>query len=438
MLSTFWAAPKPKIRIDAYQGVFHIRPPNEFEGVGTDDDPHRGPDETFWGRIFLSLPSPNHIRSLTITLSATYVLDMPGRKRESGGLYQRSCNVDVPLERMSQGEHSFTWSLDIPRSSAPYEQSQYGAIRHELVAVAEFSASDRITERALHQVVINPISIGETSVLNERIEDFNDEIGPYSVALTSPHLTVGGPLHFALALACCPPGGITIHSISGVVLQSYKLNSLKDGAVAAPSADERIIFHLDHATHVQDNTRDNPNSLLPIVRVDQPPTEEVANSICLALLPSGNSLKISHIARLPTYDRLQASTPESTQSPFHISHTFRMDLHFSVPGQHPPRRRVLHIKRPLRLLDCACMPASLVLPSYDDAVTKTAAERGHESLKRVTRSTGEFFFECTSLLSMNTLMDSAYFSPLLTAHEECSKPALSASDVMAANKYIAP
>ncbi|KAH7098164.1 hypothetical protein BKA62DRAFT_661081 [Auriculariales sp. MPI-PUGE-AT-0066] len=372
--------------------------------------------------------------------------------------YQRTCAVQVPSGTLPTGEHTFNWGLAIPRSSAPYERSQYGTISHDLVAVAEFEASGQVQEKMLQEMVINPIADGETSVVNERIEDFNAEIGPYSATILSPHLSIGGPLRITFSLGCCPAGGLDIHSISGIIQQRCKLKSFKSDSSATPKPQEHVLFHLDHATSTSqsDDAQPKPSGLLPIVRVQRPISDAVDperntrssparhSPHALVSLEPNQMLDISHIARMPPYERIQASTPDGTDSPFHNSHTIRIDVTFTVPGpaHHPAangKKRVLHIERAVRVISCGCMPASVVLPSYDEAMLDSAVRRGHHNVKRVARPAGEFY-TCMSVLSMNALLEMAYFEPLFKSHEEFALPGLAGTESLsaglAASKHV--
>ncbi|KAH7098657.1 hypothetical protein BKA62DRAFT_712471, partial [Auriculariales sp. MPI-PUGE-AT-0066] len=64
----------------------------------------------------------------------------------------------------------------------------------------------------------------ETSIINERIEGFNDETGPYLFT------------------------GLVVHDVVGTIMQSYRLTSPNDGTVVKPPAHERMLFRLDGGT----------------------------------------------------------------------------------------------------------------------------------------------------------------------------------------------
>lgn len=76
-------------------------------------------------------------------------------------------------------------------------------------------------------------SEGETSVLNERIEGFNEETGPFLMTFASPHLTVAGLMHFSLTLASAPEKGLIVHAVTGVVTTAFLLTSPKDSSMTA-------------------------------------------------------------------------------------------------------------------------------------------------------------------------------------------------------------
>ncbi|KAH7098646.1 hypothetical protein BKA62DRAFT_642042, partial [Auriculariales sp. MPI-PUGE-AT-0066] len=421
MLTGLVAGQKPSIKIVPYQGVFQLHPPSKYEHL--DDNAPHGPDETFWGTVVLSLPKSRQFTSLLVTLSAPYVLNIPGHAQETGTLFESHCPIDIP-QKLDKGEHSFAWALNVARSAAPYERSPFGTVRHKLVAVAE-GPSGSIREEMLLEVVINPSAEGETSIINERIEGFNDETGPYLFTLASPHLTVGGLIHFSLTLAAAPVKGLVVHNVVGTIMQSYRLKSPKDGTVVKPPAHERMLFRLDGGTQFR-----SPGDVDVGLRSGHRPMAIIGieNSAehGMAVLAAGETLKSSYIARLPIDERLRATSHEGSDSPFRIEHTIVVTMTFSTPGQ--PAQRMLRIERPLNILSCGCMPGSLVLPSYDDAV-----EEPKEKIWRVKHITGTFY-ACMCLYKITTLLGTKHFNPLIDAHEAFARPDTPSEDVFRANK----
>ncbi|KZV98682.1 hypothetical protein EXIGLDRAFT_293530 [Exidia glandulosa HHB12029] len=68
----FSSKPRATIKIQPYQGIFHLHPPSEYPELEED------PDETFWGNVALSLPKPREIKSLVVKLNAHYSVAVPG------------------------------------------------------------------------------------------------------------------------------------------------------------------------------------------------------------------------------------------------------------------------------------------------------------------------------------------------------------------------
>jgi hypothetical protein len=184
-----------------------------------------------------------------------------------------------------------------------------------------------------------PYSEGETSILNERSEGFNDETGPYLITLSSPHLTVGGLLHLSVTLGAAPETGLIIHNVTGKILQSHVLTSPKDRTktkVVPPH--ERSLLHVDRGSPLRwpgepDQWAKSGNRPMPIISIEpsavvgesgqsspRSPTAPSSNrgrqgrsksrdrkkqfnlprdGEFLAVLGPGEAFKLSHLARMP-------------------------------------------------------------------------------------------------------------------------------------------
>ncbi|KAH7086654.1 hypothetical protein BKA62DRAFT_731292 [Auriculariales sp. MPI-PUGE-AT-0066] len=91
---------------------------------------------------------------------------------------------------------------------------------------------------------------------------------------------------------------------------------------------------------------------------------------------------------------------------------------------------MLRIVRPLNTLSCGCVPASLVLPSYD------AVEEPNEKIWRVKHFTGTLY-TCMCLYKITTLLGTKHFSPLIDAHEAFARPATPSDDLFCSTARIA-
>jgi len=146
----------------------------------------------------------------------------------------------------------------------------------------------------------------------------------------------------------------------------------------------------------------------------------------IAIVAAGEKFQLSHIARMPADERLRPSTHEGTDSPFRVVHSVIVSVTFSIP--HRSGQRMLRMERPLHVLSCGCLPGSLVLPSYDDAIETT--------IQKVWRSKdfGGDFIACMCMYKVGSLLLTKHFSPLLDTHEAFAHPGTPSDEVFRANK----
>lgn len=411
---------RPTLKIQPYQGIFHLHPPgaNELEYLTPDaPDAH----DTLLGQVVLSLPKPREFTCLTVRLVAHYTLTLPGQPVEKGTLGSWETDAKIP-RHLDKGEHTFAWSLKVPRSSPPYERCPFGRVYYKLVAVADSPAgaikSDQFTE-----VIAVPALDVETSALNEQIEGFNAETGPYLMSLLSEHLTVGGGMHFSLNLACVPQD-LCLHSITATIVQSYTLRShAKPGQASTPPSHKRLVFHLDHLTPLwgDESPSRRPGTVLRTSSyLERPPG-------LLAALRAGESLQVSHVARLPDDDLLRATTLPGTRAPIRITHTIMLDVEFSTPGT---AARILRTERPLTILSCCCFPDSLVLPPYACVAERLTREGIRHEPCRAGKCVADGYY-CICLSTFDTLIQ-----PLLGIHKAHALPEPKHDEIFAANKHI--
>ncbi|EJD47035.1 hypothetical protein AURDEDRAFT_113612 [Auricularia subglabra TFB-10046 SS5] len=402
---------RPSLRLQPYQSIFHLHP--RVTNLG---EAEKHELEVFLGQVTLCLPKPREVTRLVVKLVAHYKLALPGHAAEKGLLGQWECEVSVP-RMLRAGEHSFAWSLKVPRSTTPYERCPFGTVDYRLVAVADSPSGALKTEQFMEVIAVPPLD-SETSALNERIEGFTEEIGPYLMTLLSQHLTVGGVVQFSLNLASVPRE-LRLHSITATLLQSYTLTSYSHPRkTISPPPHRRPLFHIDHTTQLWDDgdaTRRRPGTVL------QPPSVRARG--LLASLAPGGSLQVSHVARLPKDDLLRATTLPGSETPIRVAHTLALDVAFSAPGS-GSGPRVLRTERPLTILSCGCLPESLVLPPYGGLTGETYA--------RGKCGNGDEYM-CICLLAFDALI-----KPLLGEHKALAAPAgrMAADEVFAANKRL--
>ncbi|KZV94419.1 hypothetical protein EXIGLDRAFT_835018 [Exidia glandulosa HHB12029] len=417
----FSSKPRATIKIQPYQGIFHLHPPSEYPELEED------PDETFWGNVVLSLPKPREIKSLVVKLNAHYSVAVPGHSTETGILNTWECDISVP-PTLEKGEHSFAWSLRVPRSSAPYERCAFGRVYYKLLAVAtvvapSHSKPDTLKDDVFLEVVISPSAAGDTGVLSERIEGFHPDVGPYLFSLASQHLTVGGVMHFSLTLASVP-NTLRVQAIGAHIMQSYTLQShATPGRSGVPPAHKRMVFYLDHRTPLWQEG----DSLDAKKR---PPTVLTGGQTvpgAMAQLEAGETLAVSHVARLPDDDLLRASTHTGTRAPIRISHRIVLELTFSTSDG---AAKILRAERPLTILSCGCLPEDLTVPPYDEKEVEGPKKKLKEG---ATGKECTDYYVCVCCYTLESLLH-AHDAPLLKAHEAVARPKLRPEDVFVANK----
>ena len=108
------------------------------------------------------------------------------------------------------GIHEFLFSIVVPASTAPYENSEHGSITHRLVVSASFeregvfSTSSSLGAEAPILLLVNPAPIGDTHEFNLRKDGEMSELGAYVLTASSSHLTVGGLLSVGYYLTEVP------------------------------------------------------------------------------------------------------------------------------------------------------------------------------------------------------------------------------------------
>lgn len=101
--------------------------------------------------------------------------------------------VETVLEK---GEHTFSFSIIVPSSTAPYERCSYGRVRHSLIAKAKglgAMGTDVVSEEKPLYLIVNPAGSGASApppALHYKIEGMIEDIGPYTIALQSQHIMV--------------------------------------------------------------------------------------------------------------------------------------------------------------------------------------------------------------------------------------------------------
>ncbi|KZV93252.1 hypothetical protein EXIGLDRAFT_835886 [Exidia glandulosa HHB12029] len=398
MLSTLRA----RVKLQPYQNVLFLHPPNDH------DAEQQQQDHVLWGTIALALPKSREVHSVVVQLVAYYTLAIPGHAAESGILAEYSTELTVS-RMLDKGEHTFAWSLAIPRTAPSQERCSFGRVYHRLHAIVD-CANGALKDDVPLLLTVNHAPDGETLSLNEGIAGHHDEVGPYIFTLTAGHLTVGGVVHFTMSFTSVPTD-MRIYSVSAHIVQSYILESpTKPGLFAKPAPHRRRFFTLDCHT----GSKPDGASI-----VKSSGSQEPAPDGLLGFVPAGESLEISRVARVPNDDLVRGSTqPRTRGAPIRLSHVIEIEVRFSGShGEEAQRQRALKVQCPITLSSCCCMLESLLLPSYSD-VNPDEETRNLKAnvldLETPLRRT----VECTCGFTLERLLLAQTHAPILQAHED--------------------
>ncbi|GAA5899208.1 hypothetical protein JCM6882_009284 [Rhodosporidiobolus microsporus] len=367
---------QPSLEISIAQDVFFLHP--SPEGVPTND-------ELVTGTVRLWLPKPRTLKHLTVRLVGRYDIGWPDRAPyESGTCLDRTVSLvqgDEELQ-LGKGEHVFEFIFVVPDNTACYERCQYGRVRQSLTAKAQglgITGGDLLSNEVPIFCVANPGLQGRSKPpppLHLKFEGSLEEIGPYSMALQSQHITVGGLLLFRLSLLF-PPMDIFIYSIKVKILQQFTLRSPVEDHTCTPPPSPQTVFILD-ATHppnnakVQDEGRGAPSG-------SQTPRDGPLKS-----LRKDELWNVIHLARLPNDNHIRPSTPPGTQTPLTLHHTLQCEITYRPMTEEESRgsgkgkakekekkekqpeleHRTMVMSRPFDMFSCCCFLDSLTLPLY--------------------------------------------------------------------------
>ncbi|GAA5879422.1 hypothetical protein JCM3774_005236 [Rhodotorula dairenensis] len=374
---------QPSLHLSLVEDVFFLHPAPE------------GPtyDEHVRGTVTLFLPKPRTLKHLTVRLVGQYNIGWTDNTPyESGTCLERTVSLlnegeEVQLER---GEHTFEFTLIVPATAACYERCQYGRVRHVITAKAKGLGpmnSDIVSIDKPTYFVVNP-GLDEPSKppppLYIRLEDIDDELGPYSITMQSQHCMVGGLLLFRLNLPF-PPRDLFIYSIRVRIIQAVRLQSPVDKShVQYPTPGVQTVFELD-ATNPPNNGKVS-EPVRPNRTNGDPPQLGP-----MKVLRRDELWKVLHLGRIPSDNFVRPSTFAGTITPISISHRIQMEMIYrpmtddevnpptleeaaaatgpalgkkaKEPEPEPERRRLVMLK-PLEIFSCCCFLDSLTLPVY--------------------------------------------------------------------------
>ncbi|GAA5824110.1 hypothetical protein JCM11251_001526 [Rhodosporidiobolus azoricus] len=374
---------QPSLEVTLAQDVFFLHP--SPEGVPTDD-------ELVTGQVRLRLPKARTLKHLTVWLVGRYDIGWPDQTPyESGKCLERTVSLvqgDEELQ-LEKGEHVFEFIIIVPANTACYERCQYGRVRHSITAKAKglgITGGDLLSNEKPIFCIENP-GLQDASKppppLHIKNEGSLEEIGPYSMALQSQHIMVGGLLLFRLSLLF-PPIDLFVYSIKVKILQQFTLRSpLGDHHTCTPPPSAQTVFILD-CTHPPNNAKVQDEGRGARSGSQTPRVGP------LKCLQKDEMWNVIHLARLPNDNHIRPTTPEGTESPITVHHTLQCEITYRpmteeesnpppFPGttekgkgkgkekkekQPEPERRKVVMSKPFDMFSCCCFLDSLTLPVY--------------------------------------------------------------------------
>lgn len=216
----------------------------------------------------------------------------------------------------------------LPILLAPYERCQYGRVRHFVVAKARglgnLGGDIHSNEKELF-LIVNPGASMSTSAppppLHYKMEGLDDALGPWTAALQSQHVMIGGLLLFRINILSVPTD-LAIHTIRVKVLQHFTLKSPPGEDppyVEQPPPDARTVFLLDlhhppNMGHILTSTSGTRSG------------SQTPRSGPLAVLSPGEGYKAHHLVRLLNDNIIRSSTQPGTEASINVRHDVVVEI----------------------------------------------------------------------------------------------------------------
>ncbi|GAA6023506.1 hypothetical protein JCM11491_006605 [Sporobolomyces phaffii] len=257
MLNALFSSPKVAVSLEEDQLFVHPV-----------DSDYPTPDPVLKGTVLLNLPSKRAITRFKVVLEGLCDISPgPGHNAyESSTTLRKELVTEFGGEMFEAGAHHFNFAFIIPSSTAVYQRSVHGRVRHWVKATVEFdgvlypSASSAPT--ALW-ITANPSPPGELPLPTDvTYQHFSPDLGPVGIHVSSPHFTVAALCNLKISLLGAPTA-VTINSIKGYINQSFHL-TLEEGKVAKPKPARFELVKVDKGA--------NPCPYVPRTALALPPT----------------------------------------------------------------------------------------------------------------------------------------------------------------------
>ncbi|GAA5944456.1 uncharacterized protein JCM15063_006370 [Sporobolomyces koalae] len=242
MLNALFSSPKVAVSLEEDQLFVHPV-----------DSDYPTPDPVLKGTVLLNLPSKRAISRFKVVLEGLCDIS-PGaghQAYESSTTIRKELVTEFGGEEFDAGAHHFNFAFIIPSSTAVYQRSTHGRVRHWVKATVDFegmlypSASSAPT--ALW-ITANPSPPGELPLPTDvAYQHFSPDLGPVGIHVSSPHFTVAALCNIRLSLLGAPKA-VTVTSIKGFVIQAFDL-TLENGKSVKPKPSKFELVKVDGAAN---------------------------------------------------------------------------------------------------------------------------------------------------------------------------------------------
>ncbi|GAA5832491.1 hypothetical protein JCM5353_003257 [Sporobolomyces roseus] len=367
-------------------------------------------DPILRGQVTLVNHAPRKVKKIRVQLvgrSAAHGGD-GSTSYEATNTLEKTLEIDLKGERLEKGTHTWDFSFIIPSTTAVSERSVYGSIRHSVRATLFGAGSTRDLSSMVQPLWLigNPSPEGELpsgleiDVRNngrlQALDNYDSDInlGPISLHVSSPHLTVASLLFLSITFER-PPEGLKIMSVSAHILQSFDI-SFTDKSIqpVKPTPQKKLLFWVDSTSPIAESSEDlldKPN----LSRGTLPPLAFERRALLaqpLARLEGGQEWTYARVSRVPDDDAVRPSTLPGTKTPIRVKHKLVVQVKYRFKGS--KKDFVLEMSSVVTIASCCCLTSSLLLPRYRSQLSAThhPSRHGHQSVLTPSDGTGSSGF----------------------------------------------
>ncbi|GAA6050031.1 hypothetical protein JCM3770_001924 [Rhodotorula araucariae] len=370
----FFSRRKDTLAVSVLEDTLFLHPPSTpasptprtLEQLAALEPSH---DPILRGQVTLVCAAPRRARRIRV--------DLVGRVTRHGGdgshnyessvSLEKHLEIDLHGERLESGTHTYDFSFIIPSSTAVGERSNFGTVRHTVRAtlIGVGTLQDLISLPTPIYCIANPAAPGDLpSGLEIDVRHPESQLGPISLHISSPHLTVASLLFLSVVFEH-PPEGMKIMSVQAFVRQSFEIHYTDpDVPVSRPPVQKKLLFYVDSSTplaHSTDDLLDRDH----LSRGAPPPLAYEPRALLpqpLARLEGGKEWMYARVTRIPDDDSVRPTTLEGTDTPIRVKHQLVCQVRYRFKGS--KKDQVLEMASHVTIASCCCLTSSLLLPEY--------------------------------------------------------------------------